>query len=269
MSQDETSANPTPKPTDSHRKPKKRPRDDTKENAAAKKIKRSKKDRRVSTNGRTARHSDAANGGTHRDRAVQDLSAFRRERASLFITLSPIAYGNSLKGAIAEHISPLLLTYFPPLDGVILAFENAFLSSEPNTREDSGRPVMLGQSIDEYAVTYIWLTADFTILRPTPGTRLEGVVTVQNESMLGLICYNYFNATIERRQLPDSWKWIDDVDEEESTSGHYEDGSGTIVSGRVSFNVRDFEATLGDGGTGTINISGTLLDERRAPPDDQ
>ena len=37
---------------------------------------------------------------------------------------------------------------------------------------------------------------------------MGGYVTLQNESSLGLVCWNFFNASIERGQLPPDWKWV-------------------------------------------------------------
>ena len=36
---------------------------------------------------------------------------------------------------------------------------------------------------------------------------MEGYVNIQNQSYLGLLCYNLFNASIERRRLPKGWRW--------------------------------------------------------------
>ena len=103
----------------------------------------------------------------------------------------------------------------------------------------------MSRSIDEYGVTFVWLTADFLLFQPRRGVQLEGHITLQNESILGLICYNYFNAGIQRDKLPADWTWDGEC---------YLDGSGNKVEGKVEFTVEDFEAS----GTENIQIAGTL-----------
>ena len=199
-------------------------------------------------------------------------SPFVQQTTSFYLALSPCAHGFALEGLIAEHISPLILTYSPPLKGILLSYENPRMSEQPGgvqVKSSKDAKAVLSQSINEYGVTFVWLTAEFTIFKPRRGTYLEGVVSVQNESMLGLVCYNYFNAMIERDKLPKDWKWVDDGDEGPQTqkkrgrafqgAGHYEDGAGIEIEGRLVFRVDDFEANPGsDGGPGTVSIVGTL-----------
>jgi DNA-directed RNA polymerase I subunit RPA43 len=200
-------------------------------------------------------------------------SPFVKRTTSFYLALSPCAHDFALEGLCAEHISPLLLTYSPPLKGVLLSYDNPRMSEQPSggvqVRSSKDAKAVLSRSIDEYAVTFVWLTAEFTIFRPRKGTYLEGFVNVQNESMLGLVCYNYFNAMIERDKLPKDWKWVDDGDDGSQTqktrkrtlqgTGHFEDGAGEEIEGKLVFRVDDFEANPGsDGGPGTVSIIGTL-----------
>ena len=223
-------------------------------------------------------HSQQSNAAkaTVLDNSEHDAhSPFAQQTASLYLSLSPIAHNFPLEGLCAEHISSLLMTYFPPLHGVIMSYSNPRLSEHPEQGAQAvsskQAKVVLSRSIDEYAVTYVWLTADFTIFRPGEGTVLEGYVNLQNESILGLVCYNYFNAGIERSRLPGDWSWTGDADdsqqrgrrkEEELMHGYYVDGNGKKVDGRVLFRVRDFEASpSAETGIGSISILGTLLSE--------
>jgi DNA-directed RNA polymerase I subunit RPA43 len=175
-----------------------------------------------------------------------------------------------------EHISPLLLTYYPPMKGVVLSYTNPRLSESPETGSKIAKgkesKTVLGRSVDEYAVTYVWLTVELLVFKPQRGTVLEGYVNLQNESILGLICYNYFNAGIERSRLPKDWQWVAEEAPEESgemsrkgrreAAGHYVNAEGNKVEGKIVFKVKDFEATAGaETGSGSINIYGTLLVE--------
>ncbi|KAK3713338.1 hypothetical protein LTR37_008530 [Vermiconidia calcicola] len=191
-----------------------------------------------------------------RETRLKSHSPFKKQTTSFYLPLSPCAYNFPLEGLCAEHISPLLLTYFPPLKGVVLSFENPRLSEEPGNgvqvKNDKGLKRVLSRSIDEYAVSYIWLTADFMTFKPNRGTYLEGYVSLQNE---------------ERDKLPKDWRWIEDEDHPKvrkkkfsEGGGHFEDSNGSALEGRVIFEVDDFEATPGsDTGAGTVSILGSLL----------
>ncbi|KAF2721376.1 hypothetical protein K431DRAFT_284974 [Polychaeton citri CBS 116435] len=212
------------------------------------------------------------------DSDLESHSPYIQKTASLYLALSPVAYHFPLEGLCAEYLSPLLLTYYAPLEGVVLSYSNHRLSEHPSqgvitrSNAETKKPV-LSRSVDEYAVTYVWLTADFTLFRPSKGTVLEGYVNLQNEGILGLMCYNYFNTGIERNRLPPDWKWISNggeslegkkrkVKADAPGDGYFVDGSGQNVEGRIVFRVRDFEAGVqSETGTGTINILGSLLSE--------
>ena len=237
--------------------------------------------------GPTEDESKVATGKGTTDEQLRTHSPFVEETTSFYLALSPCAYNFPLEGLCAEHISPLLLTYYPPLKGVVMCYRNPRLSEHPS---DEQRPqasssqeakVVLSKSIDEYAVTYVWLTAEFTVFRPQRGTYLEGHVNLQNESILGLVCYNYFNAGIERSRLPKDWRWVGEESQQsegqqkhlKQGEGYFVNGKGNQVEGRLVFMVRDFEATAGsEMGMDSINIHGTLLskkDDRRLDDDER
>nr|OQO15784.1 hypothetical protein B0A51_16304 [Rachicladosporium sp. CCFEE 5018] len=209
------------------------------------------------------------------EKLLDSKSPFKQQTASFYLALSPIAHHFPVEGLCAEHISPLLLTYYPPLKGIVLSFSNPRMSETAEQGQQINgtgpRPVVLGESIDEYAVIFVWLTVDILLFRPRKNTVMEGFVNLQNESMLGLICYNYFNAGVERSRLPKDWRWVEDESAADdagamarrgrrSAAGYYVDGKGKKVEGRVVFRVKDFEASPGaETGGGTINIYGTAL----------
>lgn len=203
---------------------------------------------------------------------LQKQSPYIHRTSSLYLPLSPCAANFPLEGLLAEHVSPLLLTYYPPLQGVLLSYSNAHLSEDPHNANGKSDSKVLSQCINEYAVTFTWLTADFLLFRPRRGTWMEGYVRLGNESMVGLVCYNYFNAVIEREKMPKEWTWVaedaeDDMEEQRGrrkglaqSAGYFRDGGGQKVEGRLVFRVEDFDALQGDGG-GSVSIMGTLLPE--------
>lgn len=210
-------------------------------------------------------------------------SPFIKQTSSFYLPLSPIYHAFPVDGLCAEHISPLLLTYHPPLRGVVLSYSNPRLSASPSDVPSSrdapdASPTVLAKSIDEYAVSFVWLTVDFILLRPTPGAVIEGYVSVQNESYLGLVCWNFFNAGVDRKRIPTAWKWVPNHNatagtksstdwmrglrnKSDESSGHYVDADGKKVEGLVKFTVKDFEsAPSTERERGFLSIEGTLLD---------
>ncbi|KAL1878366.1 hypothetical protein Plec18167_004438 [Paecilomyces lecythidis] len=152
-------------------------------------------------------------------------SPFNLVTSTLYLPLSPISISptHALASLLAEHLSPLLLTYYPPLKGIVLAYSNASISSKPpvpgsNTDKDSDnpQPLTLATTANEYGVLYVYLTATFLVFRPQRGQILEGWVNVQSEGFLGAVVYNLFSVGIERRRLPADWKWIPPGEEDDS-----------------------------------------------------
>ena len=214
-----------------------------------------------------------------------DTSPFFEQTSSFYLPLSPICQQYPLQGLCAEHLSPLILTYYPPLDGVVLSYSNAKLSTDPpGGSEDDVEGPVLAQSIDEYSVSYIWVTADFLVFRPRRGCRIEGWINLQSEGNIGLVCYNFFSVSIERKRLPKEWKWIrggtgrfgarkskqsKDVGKQAETpqangfgdeDGYFQDGDGNKVEGSLTFTVKNMEASrISDREPAHVSIEGTLL----------
>jgi DNA-directed RNA polymerase I subunit RPA43 len=196
-------------------------------------------------------------------------SSFHVQTASLYLPLAPVSQKYPLEGLCAEHISPLILTYYPPLSGVLLSYSNPRLSEKPF--KDDGESVLL-QNIDEYAVSWAWVTAQFLLFKPEKGALLEGYINLQNQGHLGIVCWNLFNASIESKRLPSEWKWKDvsDMKNKENAEqgetyaeegpGFWVDGEGNKVEGMVKFRVREIESSH-DRERGFLSIEGTMLSE--------
>ena len=150
-------------------------------------------------------------------------SPFYEERVSLYLPIAPVAQRDPVKGLCAEHLSPLILTYYPPLHGVILSYHNPRPCSEPRRTgvedQDSrahgssnpprpSKPRAYAVAIDEYAAPFVWLTVTFVVFRPQKGDGIEGYINLQNESQVGALCWNFFNATVDRSRLPRPWEWV-------------------------------------------------------------
>jgi DNA-directed RNA polymerase I subunit RPA43 len=198
-----------------------------------------------------------------------EISPFHMQTSSLFLPLAPISQKTPLEGLCAEHLSPLILTYYPPFSGVILSYSNPRLSEKALGNDGSST---LLRNIDEYAVSWAWVTAEFMLFKPEKGAWLEGYINLQNEGHLGVVCWNLFNASIERKRLPEDWKWMGVEDEggaeiegmgqtyAEHGAGYWADGQGNKVEGNVKFRVREIESSH-DKERGFLSIEGTMLDE--------
>ncbi|DAA79790.1 TPA_exp: putative RNA polymerase I subunit Rpa43 [Trichophyton benhamiae CBS 112371] len=147
---------------------------------------------------------------------ADQLPSFHRVTTTLYLPLSPIAISptHAVSSLLAEHISPLLLTYYPPVRGVVLAYSNPSISAtKPTPNATSAHtpnpePLTLAKTAGEYGVLHTYLTLTFLVFRPERGQTLEGWINVQSEDFLGAIVFNLFSIGIERRRLPADWKWI-------------------------------------------------------------
>lgn len=152
-------------------------------------------------------------------------SPFSLATATLYLPLSPISISptHALASLQAEHLSPLLLTYYPPLKGIVMAYSNASISSHPpsptsrNSSDPNPQPLTLAKTADEYGVLYVYLTATFLVFRPRRGQALDGWVNVQSEGFLGAVVFNLFSVGIERKRLPTNWRWVPPGEEGEES----------------------------------------------------
>ena len=179
-------------------------------------------------------------------------SPYTLTTATLYLPLSPISISptHALASLLAEHLSPLLLTYYPPLKGIVLAYSNASISSTPpnvasaSSGSGSGpQPLTLATSANEYGVLYVYLTATFLVFRPQKGQILEGWVNVQSEGFLGAVVLNLFSVGIERKRLPSDWKWVPPGEESDNNTSTENNGNiktdedSDAASEKLSFNV--------------------------------
>ncbi|GES57778.1 RNA polymerase I subunit Rpa43 [Aspergillus terreus] len=153
-------------------------------------------------------------------------SPYTLTTATLYLPLSPISISptHALASLLAEHLSPLLLTYYPPLQGIVLAYSNPSISSTPpasspaaDPQDPNPQPLTLAKTAGEYGVLYVYLTATFLVFRPRRGHILEGWVNVQSEGFLGAVVLNLFSVGIERKRLPSNWRWVPPGEEADDT----------------------------------------------------
>ncbi|KAL1958830.1 hypothetical protein VTO42DRAFT_3667 [Malbranchea cinnamomea] len=162
----------------------------------------------------------------------ESSSPFHLVTTSLYLPLSPISISetHALQSLLSEHVSPLLLTYFPPVRGIILAYSNPSLSSTQPTVSSSSSPtdsLTPALTAGEYGVLFVYLKVTFLVFRPERSQTLEGWINVQSESFLGAVVFNLFSVGIERRRLPTDWKWIapGEQQQKQHSSGDDDDSS--------------------------------------------
>lgn len=208
------------------------------------------------------------------------------------IPVWPAAFDEPLTKISREYLDPLLNRYSPKFRGVLLAYKNVNLSDRPRRAHPDhlptdDTPVILA-SFECYAPPFAWLTADLHLFVPSRGAWMEGVINLQSEGHIGVICFDKFNASISRRSLPKGWKWVeheegDEFEEPEEdpfeqgeggegdgektqqsaqlrSTGHWVDEKGERVSGKVYFRIKNFSS----GSTGDytyLSLQGTMLDD--------
>ena len=224
---------------------------------------------------------------------------FFTQTISLYVPFFPVGFDKPLTNVAAQHLDPLLNHYSPVLRGVLLSYSNLNLSDRPAKASTIHPPTdqtpALLHSVDEYAVGFGWLTFDAHLFVPSRGKWMEGVVQLQNEGHIGVVCWNKFNASIEAKRLPQGWKWVDlakagakqnaspaseqDSEEQQAqdeedmldgeelqvveqihTTGYWVNERGRKVSGKLRFRIKNFDVGLA-GDYGYLSIEGTFLNE--------
>jgi DNA-directed RNA polymerase I subunit RPA43 len=150
---------------------------------------------------------------------------------SLYLPISPITFHDPILGVCAEYLSPLLLSYYAPVKGVVLGYKDVKLSSKRPRFSSHSKKVkyeegdegdILAVATDEYAAPLVWVTATFLVFRPLRGVRIPGCVNMMTESHVGFVCFNTFTASVPKHRLPKGWSWVWDEDDNPATSKNKE-----------------------------------------------
>ncbi|USP74445.1 hypothetical protein yc1106_01719 [Curvularia clavata] len=218
-----------------------------------------------------------------------ETSLFYTERISQYVCIPPSCLSDPFSAVCATVLSPLLLTYFPPAKGVVLAYEDVELSSTPpsastvkshseraqnnsGSNKDSHAEPLLLKHVDEYAAPFLWATASFLVWRPVRNAYLEAHITDQAKTHITLAHLNTFPVSILKENMPADWSWHQNEtgkvkkgwDETLSDEGGWwVDGKGKKVEGELKVRIRDIEGRMdGKGkGKGFLRVDGSLLSE--------
>ncbi|KAL8366503.1 hypothetical protein RB595_005003 [Gaeumannomyces hyphopodioides] len=140
---------------------------------------------------------------------------FVTQTVSLYVPLFPSGFDQPLTKVAEQHLKPLLNHYSPLLKGVLLDYRHVTLAETPTRADPRAPPTDRTPTVlacrDEYAVGFGWLTAEVYLFVPRRGAWMEGTVNLHSEGHLGVVCWGRFNASLEARRVPRSWRFVDVV----------------------------------------------------------
>lgn len=208
---------------------------------------------------------------------------FFSQTVSLYEPIYPVGWAQPVTNCEFHYLRHLQNKYVPSLRGVLMNYKNVALGDEPSrvgAARDDDEPTTL-KSQREYGVGFGWITADVDLFVPSRGAWMEGSINLQTEGHIGVVCFGKFNASIEARRLPPSWKWVSNEDPEAEgmeetasivapdehgvvhqihSTGFWVDANGDKVKGKIRFRIRNFDVGI-SGETTYLSLEGTMLDK--------
>ncbi|KAK9450315.1 uncharacterized protein V1518DRAFT_413527 [Limtongia smithiae] len=124
--------------------------------------------------------------------------SFYTAQASLYVSVAPMYAMAPLQGIRVQHLDSLSMTYFPAVSGVVLACTDVQIDQDEGIR-------VMGES----PFGFTWATADFLVWRPKRGDILDGRISIETRSHIGLLVFDVFNASIKRDRIPSKWRFVD------------------------------------------------------------
>lgn len=167
-------------------------------------------------------------------------SLFHVHKIAQWVSLPPASLGSPLPALCASVFSPLLLTYYPPAKGIVLAWRDVQVSdSAPETTETASQTkssksksrarrnedaesesesedenadsqngqTLLLKVIDEYSAPFLWATATLLVLRPRKNAYIAARITQQASTHITLSYLNAFSVSVVRSNMPEDWVW--------------------------------------------------------------
>ncbi|TQV95382.1 RNA polymerase I subunit Rpa43 [Cordyceps javanica] len=208
---------------------------------------------------------------------------FFSQTVSLYEPIYPVGWAQPVTNCEFHYLRHLQNKYVPSLRGVLMKYKNVTLGDEPSRvgAASNDEEVTTLKSQREYGVGFGWITADVDLFVPSRGAWMEGSVNLQTEGHIGVVCFGKFNASIEARRLPPSWKWVSNEDPEAEgmeetasivapdehgvvhqihSTGFWVDTNGDKVKGKIRFRIRNFDVGV-SGETTYLSLEGTMLDK--------
>lgn len=199
---------------------------------------------------------------------------FKKISTEMYVSLAPCFVNDAINGIKAQHLDPLVMTYLPKVQGVVISYSNLQLSPENKSTDPENSTLYLSTVSSSSPFTYLWITVDLLIWQPKVGDVLEGFSYMQTASHIGLLVHDTFNATIKKLNIPADWRFlpsqVDEVVDPETESsqfksfGYWVDENDAKVEGKIKFTVKAVHAS-----GRVVSLEGTLIkpgSERDAQP---
>lgn len=198
---------------------------------------------------------------------------FHKYSTALYVSLAPCHLNNPINGIKAQHLDPLVMTYFPKAQGVILSYSNIQLSGDNSAKDTEDNEITIAQIEGSSPFTFMWISVDFLVWKPQIGDVLEGYIYMQTASHLGLLIHDTFNASIKKYNIPNDWSFIpiqeDEIEASEEdgkfrTFGYWQNEEGIKVEGKLKFTIKSIHST-----GKVVSVEGTLIEpgrERESQP---
>lgn len=100
-----------------------------------------------------------------------------------------------INGLQKDHLDPLLMSYYEPVGGVVIAYANIRFESDE------------ARIVAESPFAHVWVTVDFLVWGPKKGSVLQGWVNLQSASHVGLLVENTWNVSIPKEKIPAGWSY--------------------------------------------------------------
>lgn len=197
---------------------------------------------------------------------------FQKFTTSLYISLAPCHLNNPVNGIKAQHLDPLVMSYFPKAQGVVLSYSNIKISDDNITHDTDGSTISIAKVSSSSPFSFFWISVDLLIWRPQLGDVLEGYIYMQTASHIGLLLHDTFNASIKKYNIPNDWNFIpsqidefaEDENEEANTEnkhnngfksfGYWVDENEVKIEGKLKFTVKSIHTT-----GRVVSVEGTLI----------
>lgn len=185
---------------------------------------------------------------------------FRKVKLIMNVYAAPVFAGNPIEGIRREHLDPMILQYDTNAGGVVVAYNNVKLLKK------KGTPKPQGEILSESPFSFHWISVELVVWYPQQGDVLEAWISVQSPGHLALLIHDTFNATVKRNDIPASWTFVpqedDEADSEKKSLGYWQDSEGNRIDGKLQFTVKRFL----HGGRTPLVLGSLLTDEDLAAP---
>jgi DNA-directed RNA polymerase I subunit RPA43 len=187
---------------------------------------------------------------------------FHTMSTSMYVSLAPIHLNSPINGIKAQHLDPLIMTYFAKAGGVVLSYSNIQLNPDNLTVDEDDQPITVARIEGSSPFTFLWITVDLLIWKPQIGDVLEGSIYMQTASHLGMLVHDTFNASIKKYNIPQDWSFIPNQQDEITNGedakfksfGHWQDENENKVEGKLKFTIKSIH-TSGK----VVSVEGTLI----------